>query len=125
VDEVIGSALVLAMAAEHRDEVSRILPDEAGKTFTLKELVRLLDALPPCPSTGDPDEILAGRVAEADALRGAASRASRGRDEDVTDPLGRRMWTFRAVASDLQEWCGRLVDGLFGPVPAWADAEEV
>lgn len=125
VDEVIASTLVLAMAAEHRDEVSRILPDEAGKTFTLKELVRLLEALPQGPSIADPGEVLAERVADADALRRASDRTPRGRDEDVTDPLGRRMWTFRAVASDLQEWCGRLVEGLFGPVPAWAEAEEV
>jgi protein-tyrosine phosphatase len=125
VDEVLGSTLVLAMAGEHRDQVCRLLPGEAGKTFTLKELVRLLESLPQGPSAGDPDEVLSERVAEADALRRGTSGDVARRDEDVTDPLGRRMWTFRAVAADLQEWCGRLVDGLFGPVPAWAEAEEV
>jgi hypothetical protein len=33
------------------------------------------------------------------------------------------MGIFRAVASDLREWSGRLVVGLFGPVPARTGAE--
>jgi protein-tyrosine-phosphatase len=123
VDEVLRSTLVLAMAAEHRDEIFRLMPDAAGKTFTLKELVRLLDALPPGRSAGDPGDVLGERVADADALRREREGPGRPRDEDVTDPLGRRMWTFRAVASDLEEWCGRLVDRLYGPVPARAEAE--
>jgi protein-tyrosine-phosphatase len=105
VDEVRGATVVLAMAGEHRDELSRLLPEAAGRTFTLKELVRLLESLPKDAPDGDPGDVLARRV------------------DDVTDPLGRRMGIFRAVASDLREWCGRLVVGLFGPVPARTGAE--
>jgi protein-tyrosine phosphatase len=115
VDEVLGASLVLAMAAVHRDEVFRLLPRAAGRTFTLKELVRLLEALPRGRAGGDPSGVLALRVAEADALRAGAAAPPAGWDEDVTDPLGRRMSTFRAVARDLQVWCVRLVDGVFGP----------
>ena len=122
VDEVLGATLVLAMAAEHRDELSRLLPEAASRTFTLKELVRLLESLPGDPRDGDPDEVLADRVEEADALRpGPGGVPATRRDEDVIDPLGRRMWTFRAVASDLHAWCGRLVDGLFGVTRAEAE----
>jgi protein-tyrosine phosphatase len=116
VDEVLRASLVVAMAAEHRDEIARLLPLAASRTFTLKELVRLLEALPHEPVPGDPSEVLEARVREAADLR--VGRPVVGGDEDVLDPLGRRMWTFRSVAADLQEWCGRLVDGLFGPVPA-------
>ena len=58
------SDLVLAMAAEHRDAVVRLDPDAATKTFTVKELVRLLEDLPDRPDAGGP-ESLAERVAEA------------------------------------------------------------
>jgi protein-tyrosine-phosphatase len=123
VDEVRGATVVLAMAGEHRDELSRLLPEAAGRTFTLKELVRLLESLPKDAPDGDPGDVLARRVDDAAALRRDRGGPTARRDDDVTDPLGRRMGIFRAVASDLREWCGRLVVGLFGPVPARTGAE--
>jgi hypothetical protein len=62
-------------------------------------------------------------VDDAAALRRDRGSPTARRDDDVTDPLGRGMGIFRAVASDLREWCGRLVVGLFGPVPARTGAE--
>jgi hypothetical protein len=35
-------------------------------------------------------------------------------DDDIVDPLGLPLESYRAVAWELGEWCGRLVDGLFG-----------
>jgi protein-tyrosine phosphatase len=124
VDEVRGAAVVLAMAVEHRRNVVRLLPDAATKTFTLKELVRLLESRPREAPGGAPGDVLARRVDDAAALRRDLGGATARPDDDVADPLGQRMGAFRAVASDLQEWCGRLVVGLYGPVPARAGAEE-
>ena len=40
------------------------------------------------------------------------------RDEDVADPLGQNLDTYRAIAWELDEWIRRLVDGLYGAAPA-------
>ena len=104
--DVHEAGVIVCMAAEHRDAVVRLVPQAEHKTFTLKELVRLLDALPatPGPSFGE-------RVTRADELRrsGFAGNPS---DEDVADPLGASLDAFRAVAWELDEWCHRLSPGL-------------
>ncbi|HEU4354072.1 MAG TPA: low molecular weight phosphatase family protein [Actinomycetota bacterium] len=112
-DHARAADLVVAMAAEHRKRIARAVPEAAGRTFTLKELTRLLEALPP----GEPGATALGawshRVAEADALR-RATTGSRRDDEDIVDPLGLPIEAYRAVAWELEEWCERLVDGLAG-----------
>jgi protein-tyrosine phosphatase len=42
-------------------------------------------------------------------------------DEDVVDPLGMPLDTYRAIAWELDEWIDRLVIALYGPVPARAE----
>ncbi|MEX2204230.1 MAG: low molecular weight phosphatase family protein [Actinomycetota bacterium] len=115
--DVSDVSLVLAMATEHRDAASHLFPGTVGRIFTLKELVRLLEDLPEAPPSGRPDDVLAAQVSAADASRFGAIRDWR-RDEDVTDPLGMPPEAFRAVARDLDAWCARLADGLFGRAPA-------
>ena len=100
--------LIVCMAGEHRDAVIRLAPDAAGKTFTLKELVRLLEASPPMAG-----EALSERVVHPDELRRDGFEGD-ARDEDVADPLGATMDSFRAVAWELEEWTGRLATGLLG-----------
>jgi protein-tyrosine phosphatase len=117
-----GGPLVLAMAVEHRDEVVSLSPEVAERSFTLKELVRLLDALPASTGGLDPQATLTGRVAEADALR-RKGFGGNPRDEDVADPLGMPFEAFRGVAAEIEAWCERLADGLFGTVRARARAE--
>jgi len=107
--------LVLAMAGEHRDAVLRAVPDAAARTFTLKELVRLAQALPPAGAAAS----LGDRVREADALR-RAGFAGNPRDEDVADPLGQGQDTYRAIAWELDELIHRLDAAMFGPVAASA-----
>ena len=120
---VRDARLVLAMASEHRELVERLVPDAADRTFTLKELVRLLEALPPPEGAPeDPAAALATRVAEAGALR-RGWLAGDARDEDVDDPLGMPPEKYREVAIELDEWCGRLADGLFGRAPARASSQ--
>ena len=102
--------LIVCMAQEHREEIERDHPAAAPRSFTLKELVRELEALP--PTSGD----LVRRVEEADELRrnGFVGNPA---DEDISDPLGLPLDTYRAVAWELDAWCERLVTGLFGPLP--------
>jgi protein-tyrosine phosphatase len=122
-DLVASADLVLAMAEEHRSSMKRTAPEAAGRTFTLKELVRLLEELPIHPSDrpANPEEALVARVSDADALRRSGFDGNP-YDEDIVDPLGLPLESYRAIAWELDEWCGRLADGLFGRAPAHTGA---
>jgi protein-tyrosine phosphatase len=122
-EHVDDADLIVGMAAEHRDAVMRSVPNAAGTTFTLKELVRLLDALPDADPSAPASEALVERVAEADRLRRSGFEGNR-HDQDVVDPLGMPLDSYRAVAWELDEWSRRLADGLFGLTPANATARD-
>jgi protein-tyrosine phosphatase len=120
-EDVWEAVLLLAMAAEHRDVIGAVAPESAERAFTLKELVRLLEALPAPPESSDPVVALAARVGEAAALRrGGFAQAA---DLDVEDPLGKPQEQYGEMATELDEWCRRLGDGLFGRAPARASVE--
>lgn len=106
--------LVVGMAAEHRREAARLLPEAAGRTFTLKELVRLLEALP--VATEARPVPLVDRVAGADDLRRTGFEGNPD-DEDVVDPLGMGIETYRSIAWELEAWTARLADALVGRTP--------
>jgi protein-tyrosine phosphatase len=111
--EMIGGAdLILAMAGEHRDFVRAVDPGALARTFTLKELVRLLDALPAAAPRADAGS-LADRVREADELR-RGGFSGNPHDQDVADPLGQPQDVYRAIAWELDVWIDRLIEGLFG-----------
>jgi protein-tyrosine phosphatase len=93
--------LVVCMAAEHREAVASLDPDARDRTFTIGELVRLLETDP----TG---ETAAERVAAAAAAR----TGSPSRDADVRDPLGDPIEGYRQVADGLVELTGRLAAAL-------------
>ncbi|HJS25543.1 MAG TPA: low molecular weight phosphatase family protein [Actinomycetota bacterium] len=112
--DVRSADLVLAMSSEHANAVVRGEPEAAPRTFTLKELVRLLEALPD-PTGQD----LRSRVGAAHAVRTEGFDGNP-HDLDVADPLGMPLQSFRAVAWELEAWCGRLADGLVGRAPARA-----
>jgi protein-tyrosine phosphatase len=107
-EDVARADVVVAMAPEH----ARAFTDEAGsRTFTLKELVRLLEALP--ETEGASLGRLPERIAEADRLRRGGFEGDPW-DEGIDDPLGMPLDRFRAVAAELDAWCSRLADGLVG-----------
>lgn len=106
-----GAELLLCMATEHRDLLESMDRGLVHRAFTLKELVRLLETLPPPTGTG-PDSFGARIAAAAAARRVGAVPPSR--DDDVADPLGQPLEAYRAVAWELGEWIDRLVDGLHG-----------
>ncbi len=112
--------LVVCMAAEHRVAIEGRLPADVNRTFTLKELARLLEG--DAPASTQSGDALEQRVAAA-----AAARRTDGPvnpyDEDIVDPLGMPLETYRAIAWELDEWVDRLLAGLFGPVPAGVTGE--
>jgi protein-tyrosine-phosphatase len=93
--------LILCMAADHRDSILRGWPAVSDKIFTIKELVRLLEAAPAGGPIGD-------RIAVAAEARNGA----RGVDEDVRDPLGDPIDGYRQVADELYDLSGRLAAAL-------------
>lgn len=106
-----GAALIVTMAAEHRAEVTAMSPSAGSKTFTLKELTRLVEALPAPDDTPD----LPTRVEQADALRRSGFEGNP-YDEDVADPLGMPLDAYRAIAWEIEEYANRMADALVGPV---------
>jgi protein-tyrosine phosphatase len=115
-DALIEEAdLCLCMAGEHRDEIVDRIPPRVDHTFTLKELVRLLEVAPPVSDAGLDERL------EAAAAARSAGVATNAFDEDVADPLGMPLETYRAVAWELDAWTERLAAGLFGSVPAPAE----
>ncbi len=120
-DPMVQSAdLVVCMAAVHRAAIETRVPSAEDRTFTLKELARLLQG--DAPASTQPGDALERRVAGA-----AAARRTDGPvnpyDEDIVDPLGMPLETYRAIAWELDEWVDRLLAGLFGPVPAGVTGE--
>ncbi|MGH2540487.1 MAG: low molecular weight phosphatase family protein [Actinomycetota bacterium] len=103
--------LIVGMAGEHREWLADA-PEVAARTFTLKELVRLLGSLPQVAPGAGPDTLPA-RVAEASEAR-ARGFAGNPLDEDIADPLGMPLQTYRAVAWELDDLIGRLLDRLYG-----------
>ena len=105
--------LVLGMSAEHRDAVIRLNPRAERRTFTLKELVHLLESASPIRVQGSSETQLQASVEVAAAERAAGGGATELLDEDIADPLGLSIESFRAVAWELEDLSRRLMDGLF------------
>jgi protein-tyrosine phosphatase len=93
--------LIVCMAADHREAIVAARPDVEAKTFTIKELVRLLEASP----TGGAFD---ARVAAAAAGRNGAAYPA----EDIRDPLGDPIDGYREVADELHDLSGRLAAAL-------------
>ena len=93
--------LVVCMATDHREAIVGSWPATADKTFTIKELVRLLEASSPGGS-------FLSRVAAAAAARNGSPRPS----EDIRDPLGEPIGGYREVADELHDLSGRLAVAL-------------
>lgn len=120
VAQIQQADLVVAMAREHREAVARRGAEAEAKAFTLKELTRILEHVPLAGPGGAPLSLRA-RVEAADADRRAGFPGNP-RDEDIADPLGMPLESYRAVAWELDGWTDRLVDGLYGLLPEVAQA---
>jgi protein-tyrosine phosphatase len=103
--------LVVTMAREHRDAIHRAVPAAVGRTFTLRELIFLLEQLP--PALGPDEEGFFARIADADRLRAFTRRPRR--EADVLDPLGGGPQEYRRAAGEIRDLVERLVAALWGP----------
>ena len=104
--------LVLAMTTEHRTAVVRLLPRAVRKTFTAREVGRLIPAadLTELPSgAADRVRALPARLA---AARGQLARGTA--SDDVGDPYRRGAEAFRLMAEELDPALESLVDAVTG-----------
>lgn len=121
-EHIRAADLVIGMAEEHVEAAVELEPSAAGRAFTLKELVRLLEAVPDLEAGATPRETLHARVRQADELRRQV--AGNPFDTDVVDPIGHGLEVYHAVAWELQRWCVRLADVLAPEAPPARAAAE-
>ncbi len=112
---VTRADLVLTATADHRGQVLRLEPRALRRTFTLKELARLSAHVGPAePPEGGPAGRLRALVTLADAARATAPPPRRGAD-DVDDPYGSSVETYRRTAAEIQA----AVDAVLRAVQRW------
>lgn len=81
------SNLVLALTRDHRSRIVDLYPGAVRRTFTLRELARLVDGIDPATLEGaDVAQRLTNLLPLAAAQRG--QRGSVPDDDDVVDPYG-------------------------------------
>lgn len=103
---VSGSDLVIGMAREHVRESVLLEPPSFGRTFTLRELVRLGEGAGP----REPDQSFEAWLVQVGEGRTPAAHLSLSDEDDVEDPMGRRFGVYKRVANDIEKLVDRFVD---------------
>jgi protein-tyrosine-phosphatase len=111
-DMIETADLVLTMTAKQRASANRLVPSAAGRTFTLKEMVFLLERAQREVAGPATDEPLRAAAARAHSVR-QTEPALELLDEDVSDPLGLGPDAFRAVVWEVGDLMERFVDNVF------------
>lgn len=109
--------LVLTATRDHRAEVVALLPNVVRRAFTIKEFARLSDAVNSALGPNGSHDLVAdarGRTDMAGRLRGMGDRPDPA-DEDVVDPIGAPLDTYRERMAEIDRACARAVDLLLGP----------
>ncbi len=106
--------LVLCMTERHRAKLAKVTPYASRYTFTLKEFVRLLEALKPLDPTLTPRERVRLLARVAHGARAYVARP--GDKEDVTDPIGGPREGYAEIAREITALTMFAAEGLFGPV---------
>lgn len=83
---------------------------EVGRTFLLRELVRLLRDTPP-PPPGHPAERIRASIRGAHAIRAAQGFVP---GQEIDDPAGRRPAEFREILGEVVRSCSDMCRLLFG-----------
>jgi protein-tyrosine phosphatase len=112
-ERVEAADLVLGMAREHVREAVVMVPSSLTRTFTLKELVRRAGDL----GARGIDEPLERWLARLHAGRDPASLIGASPDDDVADPIGRRVSFYERTADELAELTDALVELMCGTAP--------
>jgi len=111
VEHVRDATLVLAAAREHRSAVVGLDPTALGRTFTLRELVRLVGSLPDATleeirdANGPHARLRALTTAAKHARATAALAPGAAAADDIADPIGRP----RAVYAEVHAQIDRAV----------------
>lgn len=109
--EIEASRLVVTMTEAHRHAVNRLEPTAVGRTYTLRELERLVSAPQWDPAWDGADDV-------AVRLRRIRPLVPKGdRPEDILDPAGRRLGVAVAILDELSERISRVAPHLFGSAP--------
>ena len=103
--------LVLGFELEHMAAAVVNGGAPANKVFLLKEIVRLLEVVPPSPE-GDLESRARARIERAAELRSFDHTHRAG--EGISDPFGRSARVYAETAELIQDHCRRLIAGLFG-----------
>ncbi len=115
--DVVGADLVLAATREHRAAAVVLHPRAAARTYTLRELARLLDGVTPGQlSATDPVARAHELVALAAARRGSATRPEHPRDDDLSDPYHAPVSQFARCADLVGRALAVPLDLLASPV---------
>lgn len=110
---VTGAGLVVTATREHRSAVVHLVPAAVRRTFTLLELARIVDRLPPLPAVRDADPLIRMREAVGWAAQNRVPPTHESAD-DLDDPLGAPLDTYRERADEIQVACSRVVTLLRG-----------
>lgn len=113
VDLLIGADLVLVATRQHRSEVVSLTPGAVRRTFTLRELHRLLRDADLSDLPQEPAERVRGLLAVAVARRGLVPPVD-GRDDDVADPYGLSAQAYAATTQQIVPVVDLLVDAFAG-----------
>jgi protein-tyrosine phosphatase len=113
--------LVLALTREHRSRVVEMAPPTLKRTFTVRELARLLPSI-------QLDESLQGsdrwRSAVPKALRARSAHAGNVQDDDVVDPYRRSDHVYQQMRADLALALSGVMDYLAPPNVVGHDASD-
>lgn len=111
---VVDADLVLAMTEAQRDVLARMTPAAASRTFTLKELARLVEHVD-APAGGTARERVRTVAERANEQR---PRVAAPAPEDVADPYGASRGAYRRTAEEISGLVERVAPHLFGEAPA-------
>ena len=117
VDDALGADLVLALAREHRSAVVDLAPRSVRRTFTLRELARIVSALDPAELPG---AVVADRLRALVPLAGTRRQRSTPVEDDVPDPYGglseRHRLTFDTISAAVDRVAGVVAGGAAQPL---------
>jgi protein-tyrosine phosphatase len=120
-DLVAESDLVLTAAREHRSAAVALVPGALRRSFTLRELARLVPLVPDADRPPvDPQAVRDGtRLVQlaAAAVRRRHANPHGPELDDLVDPIGRPLPEVEAVYAGLDLAVGALVTEALAPVP--------
>jgi protein-tyrosine-phosphatase len=107
-----GADLIIGMERRHVREAAVMAPDAWARAYTLRELARRATAAGPRPS----DVPLDAWLAHLSTDRTTSDHLGESADDDVADPIGRSLRTYRKTAEALDGLIATVVDHLWPAV---------